>query len=200
MAVDPGGAPIEGPYVCIAAQASGQAKYWNNPQGWPAVIAFLKAAGFRVVCIDRQAVNGRGLVWNHIPHGAEDQTGDRPLSERARWLRHATALVGLSSGLSWLAWAVGTLVVMISGLSLPLNEFATPWRVTNLHACNGCANDTRHRFDPADFLWCPRHAGTARQFECTRLITAAQVTGAIEWVPGIRRHMRAVPAPVGRAA
>ena len=30
------------------------------------------------------------------------------------------------------------------------------------------------RFDHKDFLWCPRHQGTSRQFECTRLITSAQ--------------------------
>lgn len=28
------GRPIAEPYVCIAAQASSQAKYWNNPNGW----------------------------------------------------------------------------------------------------------------------------------------------------------------------
>ena len=69
------------------------------------VIAFLKASGYRVICIDKNPVHGTGMVWNHIPHGAEDETGDRPLAERARWLRHAAAFVGLSSGLSWLAWA-----------------------------------------------------------------------------------------------
>ncbi|MEJ0003708.1 MAG: hypothetical protein WDN30_09295 [Pararobbsia sp.] len=35
--------------------------------------------------------------------------------ERARWLKHAAFFVGLSSGLSWLAWAAGTPVVLISG-------------------------------------------------------------------------------------
>ena len=61
---------------------------------------------------------------------------------------------------------------MISGFTHPTNEFATPYRVINWHACNSCWNDVRHRFDHKDFLWCPRHAGTPRQFECTRLITA----------------------------
>ena len=49
------------------------------------------------------------------------------------------------SGLSWLAWAVGTPVVMISGFTHPTNEFATPYRVINYHACNSCWNDVRHR-------------------------------------------------------
>jgi autotransporter strand-loop-strand O-heptosyltransferase len=177
--------PIAEPYVCIASQSSSQAKYWNNPTGWREVIAFLKQSGYRVICIDQRPVHGNGLVWNHIPHGAEDETGDRPLTERARWLRHAAAYVGLSSGLSWLAWAAGTPVVMISGFTHPTNEFATPFRVINYHVCNSCWNDTRERFDHKDFLWCPRHAGTSRQLECTRLITADQVKSAIARIPGL---------------
>ena len=152
--------------------------------GWHEIVAFLKEAGYRVVCIDQKPVHGTGLVWNHIPHGVEDETGDRPIQERARWLRHADFFVGLSSGLSWLAWAVGTPVVMISGFTHPNNEFATPYRVINYHACNSCWNDPRHRFDHHDFLWCPRHAGTPRQFECTRLITAEQVKQVIRRIPG----------------
>jgi autotransporter strand-loop-strand O-heptosyltransferase len=176
--------PIPEPYVCIAAQSTAQPKYWNNPGGWREIVAFLKENGYRVICIDRQPVHGTGIVWNHIPWGAEDQTGDRPLVERARWLRHAEFFVGLSSGLSWLAWAAGTPVVMISGFTHPTNEFATPYRVINYHACNSCWNDVRVRFDHKDFLWCPRHAGTPRQFECTRLITAEAVKATIRRIPG----------------
>ena len=153
-------------------------KYWNNPHGWREIGSFLKDAGYRVVCIDQKPVHGHGLVWNHIPHGAEDRTG-HSLQERARWLKHADFFVGLSSGLSWLAWAVGVPVVMISGFTHPTNEFDTPYRVINYHACNSCWNDPALRFDHKDFLWCPRHANTPRQFECTRLITAEQVKRVI---------------------
>jgi autotransporter strand-loop-strand O-heptosyltransferase len=189
--------PIAEPYVCIAVQSSTQCKYWNNPHGWREVVAFLKANGYRVVCIDQKPTHGSGLVWNHIPHGAEDETGGRPLTERARWLRHAEFFIGLSSGLAWLAWAAGTPVVMISGFTHPVNEFATRYRVINWHACNGCWNDVRHRFDHKDFLWCPRHAGTPRQFECTRLITAAQVIATLRTIPGFaagRRGQQTHPA------
>ncbi len=176
--------PLAEPYVCIAVQSTTQSKCWNNPLGWREIVRFLKEAGYRVVCIDQKPVHGTGLVWNHIPHGAEDETGDRPLLERARWLRHADFFIGLSSGLAWLAWSVGTPVVMISGFTHPTNEFATPYRVINYHACNSCWNDPRHRFDHHDFLWCPRHANTPRQFECTRLITADQVKQVIRTIPG----------------
>jgi autotransporter strand-loop-strand O-heptosyltransferase len=176
--------PIPGPYVVIAVQSTTQCKYWNNPNGWRDVIAFLKQAGYRVICIDQKPAHGTGLIWNHIPNGAEDETGDRPLAERARWLKHAAFFVGLSSGLSWLAWAAEIPIVLISGFTHPTNEFETPYRVINYHACNSCWNDVRERFDHKDFLWCPRHKDTPRQFECTRLITAEQVKAVIKTIPG----------------
>jgi autotransporter strand-loop-strand O-heptosyltransferase len=180
--------PIAEPYVCIAVQSTTQCKYWNNPNGWREIVAFLKRAGYRVICIDQKPTHGTGLIWNHIPNGAEDETGERPLQERARWLKHAEFFVGLSSGLSWLAWAAGIPVVLISGFTHPTNEFETPYRVINYHACNSCWNDVRVRFDHKDFLWCPRHKDTPRQFECTRLITADHVKAVIKTIPGFGVH------------
>lgn len=186
--------PIEGPYVVIATQASTQCKYWNNPAGWQEVIGFLKSAGYRVICIDQKTFHGTGYVYNHIPHGAEDETGSRPLSERARWLKHASFFIGLSSGLAWLAHASGTPVVMISGFTHPNNEFFTPYRIINWHTCNSCWNDPRHQFDHKDFFWCPRHKGTERQFECTRLITGSQV------IQTVRRVIKDRGLPLAEAA
>jgi autotransporter strand-loop-strand O-heptosyltransferase len=198
VAIAEGGPPIADPYVCIAVQSSSGCKVWNNPFGWREVVRFLRAHGYRVVCIDQKPVHGGGLLWTHIPYGAEDETGDRPLVERARWLKHAAFFVGLSSGLAWLAWAVNTPAVVISGFTHPTNEFSTPYRVINWHACNSCWNDPKLRFDHKDFLWCPRHAGTARHFECTRLITPAQVQQSIERIPGF--GVLAAPQPVTHAA
>lgn len=69
-------------------------------------------------------------------------------------------------------------------------EFATPHRVVNYHACNSCWNDPDHRFDHKDFLWCPRHKDTPRQFECTRLITFEQVRRTVENIPGFEMRNR----------
>jgi len=176
--------PVAEPYVCIAVQATKQCKYWNNPAGWDEIVAFLKGAGYRVFCIDRRSVDGVAPVFTRMPQGAEDLTGERPLIERAHWLHHADFFIGLSSGLSWLAWAAGTPVVLISGFTHPLNEFTTPYRVINYHACNSCWNDPKLPFDHHDFLWCPRHKGTSRHFECSRLITAEQVKQVIRSIPG----------------
>jgi autotransporter strand-loop-strand O-heptosyltransferase len=188
------GRPIKEPYVVIATQSTTQCKYWNNPMGWHEIVAFLKENGYRVMCIDQKPVHGTGIVWNHIPHGVEDETGDRALAERVRWMRHADFFIGLTSGLSWLAWAAGTPVVMIAGFTHPTNEFYTPYRVINYHACNGCWNDPEHQFDHHDFLYCPRHKNTPRQFECTRLITADQVKQAIRRIPGFGKAKRAKTA------
>lgn len=175
--------PIKEPYVCIAVQSTTQAKYWNNPNGWREIVQFLKDKGYRVICIDQKPVHGFGLIWNHIPYGAEDQTGDTSLQERARWLKHADFFIGLSSGLSWLAWAAEIPVVLISGFTHPTNEFYTPYRIINYHTCNSCWNDVRHRFDHKDFLWCPKHKDTSRQFECTRSITPQAIKAVIEQLP-----------------
>jgi autotransporter strand-loop-strand O-heptosyltransferase len=179
--------PIPERYVCIGVQSTMRSKYWNNPTGWHEVVDFLKEAGYRVIGIDLKRSHGQGNVWMHLPGGAEDQTGDRPLTERARWLKHAEFFVGLSSGLSWLAWAAGTPVVMISGFTHPRNEFATPYRVINYHTCNSCWNDPLAGFDRQDFFSCPHHKDTPRQFECTRLITAEQVIATIKRIPGFGR-------------
>ncbi len=183
LAIEDTGRPIPERYVCIATQSTAQYKYWNNPTGWDETVDFLKRHGYRVICIDRNAVAGTDLHWNRIPKAAEDQTGFRPLAERAMWLRHADFFIGLSSGLSWLAWAVGVPVVLISGFTHPLNEFETPYRVINLHACNSCFNDVRLTYDRDDPFWCPRLAGTSQQYECSRLITFDQVRQAIERIP-----------------
>ena len=171
----------------IAVQATSGAKYWNNPHGWREVVAFLKARGYRVICIDQKPAHGHGLMWTHIPHGVEDETGAP--AGRAGPLAQARFAFRRPVERSFLARLGGGLpVVMISGFSHPTTEFTTPYRVINWHTCNSCWNDPKHNFDHKDFLWCPRHANTPRQFECTRLITAAQVTRVIQTIPGFGAH------------
>src|SRR5665213_1205091 len=61
------------------------------------------------------------------------------------------------------------------GITHPNNEFTKPYRVINWYSRDSCWNDRAIRLDRRILSWCPRHAGTSRQFECARLITAAQV-------------------------
>ena len=100
--------------------------------------------------------------------------------------KHAEFFIGLSGGLSWLAWSMRTPVVMISGVTHPINEFTPPYRVINYHACNSRWNDPLSPLDRSDFLTCTRHKDTPRQFECSRLITAEQVKQTIRRIPGLQ--------------
>lgn len=173
---------IKEKYVCIAAQASSQCKYWNNPSGWREVIAYLKEQGYRVLCVDRDHESGSGIVWNHIPYGCEDFTGNKPLQERINLIKDADFFIGLSSGLSWLAWCCRVPVVLISGFTDPGNEFHTPYQVQNRTVCHGCWNDMRCDFNHFEYLWCPRKEKPEEKFECTKAITAKMVIEKIKQI------------------
>lgn len=166
-------------YVCIACKGSSQNKYWNNGYGWEQVIDYLKSIGYRVLCIDKERTEGKEWIWNRMPAGVEDFTGNKPLQERIALLEHADFFVGLGSGLSWLAWCCHIPVVLISGFSMPWCEFPTPYRVFNPQACHGCWNDINVKFEH-EYMWCPRQKGTKRMFECTRLITGRMVISKIK--------------------
>lgn len=172
---------IEGKYVCIAPHASALAKYWNRPGGWQAVIDYLNGKGYKVVLISQEPL---GDVWHDSKLGGKlnnviDKSGDLPLSERFSDLCFADYFIGVGSGLSWLAWASGTKVMLISGFSEPFTEFETNCdRIFNENVCNGCFNT--HRLDPGDWAWCPEHKGTDRHFECTKTISETQIIGVLE--------------------
>lgn len=158
-------------YVCIATQSTCQTKYWNNPNGWNAVVKYLKSQGYEVWCIDRHNSFGTKEHMNYMPEGCVDKTGDASLEERMAQLAGAKFFIGLSSGLSWLSWAVGIPVVMISGFTKKFNEFYTPYRIINENVCNGCWNDISCKFDKSNWFWCPRN----KDFECSKKITPEMV-------------------------
>jgi len=94
-------------------------------------------------------------------------------------LKKSKAFIGLSSGLSWLSWALRVPTVMISGFTDPITEMNDCIRISAPKGkCSGCWS--RHRFDPGDWNWCPDHKGTSRQFECSREITADMVIKELE--------------------
>lgn len=158
-------------YVCIATQSTAQCKYWNNPTGWYKIVDYLKFLGYEVVCIDKHKYYGIEGRMNCIPSNCIDKTGNLPLEDRINDLYHCDFFIGLGSGLSWLAWAIGKPVVMISGFSDPKSEFYTPYRVHNKNVCNSCWNDQSLSFDRSNWLWCPRN----KDFECSKEITFEMV-------------------------
>ena len=179
---------IKEKYVVISAQSTTRCKFWNNPHGWINVIKFLKSAGYRVLCIDRDVIVGNSVNYSTIPFGSEDFTGNLPLQERVNLIKDADFFIGLSSGLSWLAWCCKVPVVMISGFTEPTNEFYTPYRIFNPLVCHGCWNDMRENFDHADYDYCPKLRHKPEQFICTSSISPEYVINTIKTIPTFKEN------------
>jgi autotransporter strand-loop-strand O-heptosyltransferase len=93
-------------------------------------------------------------------------------------LQRSILFIGISSGLSWLSWAVGTKTCLISGFTEPKTEFEDCIRISPQPGiCQGCFNTDK--LDAGDWNWCPRHKGTDRQFECTKTISSLEVIDKI---------------------
>lgn len=166
-------------YVCIATQSTSQCKYWTT-EGWQQTVDYLKSLNYEVVCIDRYSQYGNGNSINFIPNNCIDKTGDIPLQDRIDDISNCEFFIGLSSGLSWLAWACHKPVIMISGFTKAFNEFNNPYRVINESVCNGCWNNTNFKFDGGDWNWCPVNKGTTKQFECYKQISFESVKEKID--------------------
>jgi autotransporter strand-loop-strand O-heptosyltransferase len=164
--------PIPDKFVCFGIQSTSQNKYWNYPGGWDEICKRLRKENILPICVDKDSIFGIEGNFNHIPKSAENRTG-LPLSEVIRFLKHSEFFIGLSSGLSWLAHAVGKHVVMISGTTHEWCEFISDvTRIQNKSVCHGCFNEPdKIKFNAGDWMWCPQHRSTPRQFECSKFIT-----------------------------
>jgi autotransporter strand-loop-strand O-heptosyltransferase len=156
--------------VGIGFHSTAQSKYWNNQDGWQAVIDHLDALGYECMIYSKE---GDGYMNNFYPKGVTIFKGGN-LQEVIDDLSTCEFFIGLGSGLSWLAWACKLPVVLISGFSEKWAETKLDtYRVINENVCHGCFNS--ERLDAGDWNWCPLHKGTDRQFECSKKITSDMV-------------------------
>ena len=163
--------PYSEKYVCIAPSSTAGCKLWNNPTGWVELTKYLKEKGYKVVNISKDGENIEGV----------DMIEDDSIENTKNVIYHSEFMIGLSSGLSWLSWALGKHVVMISNFTEANHEFnINCTRIVNQSVCNGCWNNPKFKFDKGDWYWCPEHKGTERQFECHKSITADMVINQIQ--------------------
>lgn len=174
--------PIEGDYVVIGPHSTTQAKFWNNPDGWKDLVDFFKKIGWKVIVISRE---GNGFMGNYFPEGVIDKSGDLPIEDRINDIRWSRMFIGLGSGLTWLAWATGVPLTIISGFSQPWTEptGSDIIRIHNSSVCNSCFN--RHRLNGGDWFWCPDKKDTPDQFICSKSITSQEVISKISEYFGI---------------
>ena len=167
--------PTNKKYVCIATESTAGAKYWHYPGGWQRLVDLLKMVGYEVVLIQKEPNSLSGVI---------DRSGDIPIENRVSDLLQCEFFIGLSSGLSWLSWALGVPTVVISGFTDPFLEFSDRClRIINRDVCNGCFTKTEYKFDRGDWWWCPVHKGTDRYFECTRTIKPEDVfISILDWI------------------
>jgi len=156
-----------GKYITIATNSTSGCKFWTK-EGWQAVINFLHEKGYRVINVSKEK----------NPFDNCEQIEDTSMENTMNVIHHSHLFIGLSSGLSWLAWAMNKKVVMISNFTDADHEFKCI-RIDNTNVCHGCWNKPEYRFDAGDWDWCPVHKGTDRQFECHRKIDASQVVFAL---------------------
>jgi autotransporter strand-loop-strand O-heptosyltransferase len=89
--------------------------------------------------------------------------------------------MGLSSGISWLAWAMQKKVFMIANFTDKEHEFQTDCiRITDTSVCHGCWHKPIFKFDKGDYWFCPENADTPQAFECHKAISAERVIEEIK--------------------
>lgn len=154
--------------VAIATNSTAGCKFWTR-EAWQEVINYLHEQGYLVfnTSLEKNPFdNCQGLL-------------DTSMTNTMSVIYNSRFFIGLSSGLSWLAWALDVPVIMISNFTDANHEFKC-LRPVNTNVCHGCWNDPQYTFDKGDWDWCPVHKGTERHFECQKSITPDMVIEQIK--------------------
>ena len=157
--------PIQEKYVVFSPQSTAGCKEWSYDH-WKSLSSMMREIGYKVVLItkDPYYIQECLNVWGES------------LETVANYLHHAEAFVGLSSGLSWMNWALNKHTYMINGLARPWFEFTSNvTKIYNEGVCIFCGNDEVFSFDAGDWNWCPVYKGTSKQHICQKSITPLQV-------------------------
>jgi autotransporter strand-loop-strand O-heptosyltransferase len=185
---------IKNKYVAIGVHSTAQLKYWNHPMGkkvqplstyWDELCAYLRKFGYTPVVVEKDEMFGASPFWNGLPKKSNKKIG-QSLADSVNLISHCEFYIGLGSGMSWVAHALGKSVVMIANFSEDWCEFDLSCedyiRITNKSVCHGCWNriNIDYNFDVNDWYWCPEHKGTERQFECHKSITPKMVIDKIQ--------------------
>ena len=154
--------------VTIATNSTAGCKFWTR-ENWQELINYLHNNDYEIVNVsleDNPFDSCQGLL-------------DKSMNSTIERIEQSAFFIGLSSGLSWLAWALNKEVIMISNFTDAHHEFQCH-RPVNTNVCHGCWNDPQYTFDKGDWDWCPVHKGTDRQFECQKSVTPEMVIDQIK--------------------
>jgi autotransporter strand-loop-strand O-heptosyltransferase len=157
--------PMKNKYVVFGPQATAGCKEWSY-EYWVELSKMIKELGYDVVTLTKNPFHIDGVI----------NVFDESLDSVINYLNHASAFIGLGSGLSWLNWSVGKHTYMINGFAKDGHEFTNNMtRIYNQNLCISCWNDDVFVFDSGDWDWCPVYKGTKKQHICQKSITPLQV-------------------------
>jgi autotransporter strand-loop-strand O-heptosyltransferase len=163
--------------IAIGFHSTTQAKYWNNPTGWQEVVDWCYSKGYEVIMLSKE---GDTYMGNNHPTGLK-YLDSYDLNNTIKTLQESQAFIGISSGLSWLSWAIDTPTIIISGFTEEYTEPESCYHVGSPEGkCRGCFNS--HQLDAGDWNWCPIHKNTDRQFECSKTITSKSVIEKLKYI------------------
>ena len=192
------------PYVAIAPQATARTKTWNynGTEGWQLLVDYLKEKGYEVLYCSKEYDGERGFK---IPKGVIVKDSDTSIEERVFDIHHAEFFIGISSGLYWVAHALGKRCIMITGHTHKYSDGhdEKTERVSlesNSDICTGCWGDISidWRFDS---WYCPKHQEddfsdeadmdeSSRKWECTKRITPQMVFDAVDRVESFTKKVK----------
>lgn len=159
------GRPFEEKYVTISTFSTSGLKFWDKSY-WQEVVNYLNENGYKVIEVSKEVSDLSGI----------ENIEDTSLDNTMNCIHYSEFFIGLSSGLSWLAWALEKKVVMISNFTDIDHEFTqNTIRIYDHSICHGCWNNPKFKFDKGNWNYCPEHEETPRQFECHRLIKPDKV-------------------------
>lgn len=161
--------PIKNKYVVFGTQSTSGCKEWKYDY-WVELSKMIKEIGYDVVVLTKSPYYIEGAI-----NIVED------LNTAINYLNHASAFIGLGSGLSWLNWSIGKHTYMINGFAKDWHEFTNNvTRIYNQNTCIQCWNDEIFFFDTGDWNWCPVYKGTKKQHICQKSVTPSQVLNQLK--------------------
>ena len=159
---------IKEKYVCIATMSTAGCKLWLRDRGWQDIIDYLNELGYKVVVVQKEETDLTGII---------NKTGHDDIQVSMNLIYNCEFFIGLASGLSWIAWALGKKTIMIAGFTDTYTEYqANCYRVINKDVCVGCWNDPEAFPFDKSWNWCPRN----KNFECSRNISSQMVKDEIK--------------------
>jgi autotransporter strand-loop-strand O-heptosyltransferase len=185
--------PLKNKYVTFGIHSTLQMKYWNHPNGkevqgespnWNELSKMFRKSNLTPVCLELHEEYGVSPYFNTLPNKSVNKIG-MSLEEVVNYIEHSEFYIGLSSGMAWVAHALGKPVAMIANFTEDWNEMGLNEddyiRITNKDVCHGCWHTENININ--DWDNCPKHQNTNRQFECHTSITPKQVFNKIKkWI------------------